>query len=526
MKSRCGILVSLCAFFGVIDAAHATGFTDLGDDIVARDKTEVKLDGYLRTRGTAYGNLDLDRGPTPSGQLLFPVSQADPNAQWLTHWDMRLRTDVSVYAPGQMLAVKARFDALDNLALGSLPNGVPSASTSQLPPSQALTIKRAYGEVLLPFGILSAGRMGNQWGLGMLANGGDCLDCDSGDAADRIALVTPLAGHIFAVAYDFSAIGPLQGTTTNPAHAVDVEPSVDVRTVTLAAMQYKDTLVRERRRKADRVTAEYGVYYTHRWQNNDIPASYLPVASPTPITSAQVMHRGFTADGVDFWGRLTLPSARIEAEVAYLVANVDQASLLPGALLRDPVSSHQLGAALQSDVGAPEDRFGFGLDAGYASGDSAPGFGVNTPANATQPKPGDLDGPQASPPNDKTVDNFRFHPDYRIDQILFREIIGTVTDAAYVRPHAKARIAGFTSSALVASVSGVGSMAIYASSTPGGKQPLGIEIDPTIAYVAREGFFAALEGGVLFPLSGLDNPDLHMNAKPAALGRLRLAYRF
>ena len=52
---------------------------------------------------------------------------------------------------------------------------------------------------------------------------------------------------------------------------------------------------------------------------------------------------------------------------------------------------------------------------------------------------GQLDGPQANLPRDHTVDNFRFHPDYHIDQILFREIIGTVTDAIYVRPHVRAR---------------------------------------------------------------------------------------
>jgi uncharacterized protein (TIGR04551 family) len=521
--TACGVAL---AIQGASVTAFATGFTDIGDDIVARDKAEVKLDGYLRTRGNAYGNLDLDRGATPSGQVLFPVSQADPNAQWLTHWDMRLRTDVAIYAPGQMLAVKARFDALDNLALGSVPNGSPAASTTQNSPTQALALKRAYGEVLLPFGILAAGRMGSHWGLGMLTNGGDCLDCDSGDAADRIALVTPVAGHIFALAYDFSAIGPLSGTTTNPTHTVDVEPSVDVRTITFAGMQYKDEATRERRRKADKTTAEYGAYVSHRWQNNDIPASYLAVSSPAPITSAQVMHRGYQATALDAWGRLTLPGARVEAEMAYLIATVDQPSLLPGALLKHGVTSHQFGAALQSEIGRPEDRFGFGIDAGYASGDNAPGFGVNTPANSTQPKAGDLDGPQSNGTSDRTVDNFRFHPDYRIDQILFREIIGTVTDAAYLRPHVRARVAGFQSSAIVATLAGIGSTAIYAQSTPGGQKPLGIELDPQIAYVAREGFFAALEGGVLFPLAGLDNPDLHKNAKPAALGRIRLAYRF
>jgi uncharacterized protein (TIGR04551 family) len=151
---------------------------------------------------------------------------------------------------------------------------------------------------------------------------------------------------------------------------------------------------------------------------------------------------------------------------------------------------------------------------------------VNTPANATQPKPGDLDGPQANPPYDNRVDNFRFHPDYRIDQILFREIIGTVTDAAYLRPHVRAKIVSWPSAALTASLAGVASTAIYASSTPGNARPLGIELDPQIAYSGREGLFVALEGGALFPLAGLDNPELHLNAKMAGLVRLRIAYLF
>ena len=41
---------------------------------------------------------------------------------------------------------------------------------------------------------------------------------------------------------------------------------------------------------------------------------------------------------------------------------------------------------------------------------------------------------------DNRIDNFRFHSDYRVDRILFREIIGTVTDAMYAKPHARLRL--------------------------------------------------------------------------------------
>lgn len=498
-NARAGALVVIL-FAG---RAEATGFTDVGNDITPREKPEIKLDGYLRTRGEALYNLDLDRGPTPSGATLFPVSKSDPTAKTLTYWDMRLRTDIAVYAPGGMVAVKARIDVLDNLGLGSVPDGIPSASTTQKPANDALRVKRAYGEALLPFGLLAAGRMGSHWGLGILTHGGDCLDCDSGDAADRIGFLAPIAGHILAAAYDFSATGPTAARGIQ-GRAVGFEPTTDVRSVTFAFLNFRDDAARARRKKAGKSTFEYGSYLAHRWQKNDVPAAYLPLAQPIPITSAQVMSRGFHATAVDGWARFSSPMFRIEAEAVYLTAAVDQASLLPGVLLKNPVTSSQVGAALETDVGRVEDAFGFGIDGGYASGDR--------------------DRP--SPPFHNTVNNFRFHPDYRIDRILFREIIGSVTDALYVKPHVKLRIVRAASGAITASIAAIASSAIYASSTPGGQKPLGIEVDPTLSWESRDGFHVALEHAILFPLGGFDNPELHLAAKPAQLLRLRLAYVF
>jgi hypothetical protein len=95
-----------------------------------------------------------------------------------------------------------------------------------------------------------------------------------------------------------------------------------------------------------------------------------------------------------------------------------------------------------------------------------------------------------------------------------------------VKPHVKLRIARAASGTVTASVAAIASSAIYASSTPGRQKPLGIEIDPTLAWDSRDGFHVALEHAILFPLGGFDNPDLHLSAKPAQLLRLRLAYVF
>jgi uncharacterized protein (TIGR04551 family) len=504
-------------------SAQATGFSDHGQDLRAEPESVFDLDGYLRMRGTLLHNLDLDRGTTPSGEVAYPVPIDDPTGQNLTTADMRLRTDLAAYWPTGGMAVKARLDFLDNVALGSSPEPNPSAAVRQEP--GIITVRRAWGEVLTPFGLLAAGRMGSHWGLGLLANGGDCDDCDSGDAADRVAFITPLLGHLWAVAYDFSASGPFVPARSE-AHTIDLAPSANVHTITVAMLRYESDQSRRRRRRANKWTPEYGAYASHRWQHNDVPATYLPTAQPVAIDSGQVMPRGYVATAVDLWLRVTGKYARIELEAAYLHAQVDQASLIPGVLFREPVTSNQLGAALELELGDTDGWLLGGVAAGFASGDRAPGFGAFPALGAASPRAGDIDGPQARPPIDNSVDNFRFHPDYRVDRILFREIIGTVTDAGYVRPHVDLALARSRVGDLIFTLAAVASFAVFTESTPGGKRPLGVEIDPTLRYRSPIGFEAALEQATFLPLAGMDNPAQGIDAGAAQLWRLRLIYGF
>ncbi|MEW6430437.1 MAG: TIGR04551 family protein [Myxococcota bacterium] len=511
--------------------AFASGLADHGEDLFKREETTVKLEGFFRVRGDLLHNLDLDRGTTPSGRPLFAVSLGDPTAQELLVTDMRLRTDVAIYAPFAAAAVKVRLDVLDDLVLGSTPAlspgtgaaPTPAASPGQLP-NTLFRLKRAYGEVLTPIGYFAAGRMGNGWGLGMYANGGDCLDCNLGDQADRVAFVTPVLGHLWAFAYDFSAVGPTQ-PRKDSQRALVFDPSTNVSSFTFALMNVKSQQARDRRRKAGRWTLEYGAYLSYRWQKNDVPEAYLVVSEPRALTPASVMERGFRAGVVDGWIRFQTPMLRVEAEGAVVMAESAQASLIPGVLLRDPVQAFQAGAALEVQVGTEEDTFTGGLNAGFASGDPAPGFGAFPPSGST-PIAGELDAPQVNVPRDTRVDNFRFHPDYRIDRVLFAEIVGTVTDAFYVKPWARARLLQFTSSQLGLKVDGTFTRALFASSTPGGDAALGLELHAALSWDSKDGFDVLAEYAVLFPFAGFDNPAQGLSAQPAQLARVRLAWRF
>lgn len=496
-----------------------------------REATEIVVHGGLRARAVEYYNLDLDRGLDSRGQPVFPVPLG--GGQELDGADLRARTDVAIYAPGVGVAVKSRIDWLDNVALGGQPdlgNGSPATSSGQRP--STVVVRRAWAEALTPFGTLAVGRMGASFGLGIAANGGDCEDCDHSDSADRVAFVSPIAGHLLAVAYDYASTGPFTQSKDN-GHAIGVEPSDHAGGPTLAILRVHSPAALARRAAAGMVTLEYAGYVSRRTQDRDVPASYLPTATArTTVSSDDLVARGFAATAAGGWLRVSSSRVRIEAELAYLHASLENPSLVPGTVITQPVTSSQLGMALESDIGLGQDAHAHrpsafvGLDAGYASGDSAPGFGAFPTLGEGPAQPGALDGPQANPPSDRTVDNFRFHPDYHVDQILFREIIGTITDAIYVRPHVRATVFTVGTGRLELGAALIASWAVEAASTPSGQKALGVELDPEVRYVSRDGFAATFDYGVFLPGAAFDNPTDNLTAKPAQIVRVRLGFGF
>ncbi len=489
--------------------------------LAPREHVQLVIHGGLRFRETSLWNLDLDRGLDARGLPIAPVPLG--GGQRVTAGDLRARTDIAAYAPGVGVSVKARIDWLDNLPVGGDPdlvNGSPATAPGQRP--AAVVVRRAWAEALTPLGVLAAGRMGAHFGLGITANGGDCEECDKGDVADRVAFVAPIAEHLLAVAYDVASRGPFT-RSRDGGHAIALEPADAATGWTLAALQVHSPAALARRAAAGRTSLEYGAYLARRTQDQDVPASYLPTATPRDaFTSDDLVARGFSATTTGGWLRLSSARLRIEAEVAYARARIDQPSLIPGAALTVPVTSSQLGAALESELTLGGTQLG--VKAGYASGDDAPGFGAFPGADEAAPSAGAFDGPQADLPRDRTVDNFRFNADYRIDEILFREIIGTITDAVYLRPSARTTLLAVGSGRLEAALAVIASWAVKATSTPGGARALGVEFDPELRYASRDGFAASVVFAALLPGAGFDGTNLE--ATPAYALRARLYWVF
>ena len=82
---------------------------------------------------------------------------------------------------------------------------------------------------------------------------------------------------------------------------------------------------------------------------------------------------------------------------------------------------------LASELRLYRDALFVGFETGGATGDQAeaPGQYLNYRWHFVQ-----------QPTGDHTMNDFHFSPDYHVDEILFRHILGTVTNAVYIKPQA------------------------------------------------------------------------------------------
>lgn len=500
----------------------APGVTPINDPVRATadtPDTRIRLTGFFRGRGDLGYNWDLGRGPTPTLPSLWPLPYIDNGATHLqTNADMRLRVDATVEV-GWGVSLHARAHVLDNLRAGSLPTGdLAGGSITQRGPDQPIDVRQVYGQVLLPFGVLTAGRMGAlvDWGTGFFLNSGNGLDDDYGDVGDRVAFTTPLAGLLWTALYEISATGPASDAVRPDIRpAFDLDRRDDVRTVAFAVARYNSPATRNRLLRAHRNTLEFGLIGSYRWQSYDINATDVPSARTALV-------RDLSAFVGDAWVRTDVGRFTFEGEFAFVGFRIGNASLDPAAMLNVAVTGRQYGGVLRADYRGGE-RFFARLEFGFASGDDRPGFGARTLAQSGQP--GDLDGLQfdlTRTPRDVNVQNFRFHPNYRVDLIMWRRLIGTVTDAAYLRPMFRYRLAPM----LTAEAAVITSFAMEPNSTPSGKSPLGVETDVGLIYEQEHGFVMRVDYGILLPLSGFDNVVSHLTPSPAHAVHAVAAWRF
>lgn len=507
------------------------------------------LDGYFRFRGQLMVNFDVTDGLDASSYSLFPRPLQDPAGRdTLDTANMRLRLEPTLNV-SEYLRVRAQVDVLDNQVLGSStsrlyddpasPYPVPFYGSSRAVAEgdpradrPAISAKRVWAEVQTPVGLLSFGRMPSEWGLGILANAGGGIDDDFGDTVDRVQFAlppvsTPLGRLAFVPILDFDSEGVLYGDSRfggiGQGQPIDAESGDDGRTYGLkvARLDTED----EVRRKLERneASVNYGAYYNYRTQRWFYPNWNTDGFGGSYGDTDEAVHRSAYAHMADVWFRWLTPRLRVEAEVAGIYGHVAN----PSDVVADPLPEillRQWGGSLVAEYKVAPNKVTLGAELGAASGDDAPGFG-NVPsrqmAGTVFATPyGSVEGAQWREGTDRTIRNFRFNPAYRVDLVLWRHVLGQVTDAAYLKPTLRWDI--FPGLRLDAAI--IYSRALFSESTPSaaidpvitdpntastapvadkGSADLGIEVDASLTYTSGDGFQAFFQWGVLQPLEGL-----------------------
>jgi uncharacterized protein (TIGR04551 family) len=506
----------------------------------------LEFDGYFRFRYDFFNNLDLgtyDRG-TNTGPVSSslqapptPICNTDPacaNARGagssLGTANMRLRLEPTLRVH-EDVQIKMQVDVLDNLVLGSTPDGFPQNPISPLlgfsqgqnAPSDgrnalfdSIRVKRVWAEVMTPLGQLRVGRMPSHWGMGLLANEGRGLDSDFGDSNDRIMFATKIAGHYIVPAFDWAVSGPtsqVPGWMQGQPFDRDQRDDVDQYILAVARRDSDDEI--KEKLSNDELVINYGAYGVYREQALDA-GNFFAAGDPADGSAARdLIVRDLNLWAYSVWFKLLWRKLEVEVEHAGILGKVGNTQVA------GRFGDADVAADLAMFAGAARFEYKLLNDAlrlhfltVFASGDRQPGWGV-TPLQ-TSPGAGSWDGNQNE---DGSITNFRVDPDFHVDLIFWRQLVGMVTDAIVFRPGVQYN---FTDG-LGARLDLVYSRAWFAESTPSAgfvvpttatddavaaaRAPdanLGLETDLKLFYASDDGFHAWLEYGLFVPFAGLD----------------------
>lgn len=511
------------------------------------------LDGYFRLRPNLYYQFDLGK---PLDKRMFPSPRGSEKTQ--AGADMRMRLEPT-FNISEEVRIKAQFDILDNIELGSLPlagntdgynlfdifnDGQSSPKSGLNALKDSIGVRELYGEVSTPVGLLRFGRMTANWGLGILRNDGNCMECDYGDVVDRVMFVTqPFEGFYVTPMFEFNSEGRYAYPNGTQSEPVDMSNADDSHSFVLAVARRDTPQQIKAKLDNNQGVFNYGLHFswrTERYTTDGNPQS--PVLQPdgTVGTGSGYIARNATLYIPDVWLRYEEKNFRLEFEAAAYLGSIGNRQNTPETpSASDPSQNQSLtvanfGGAAVGEYRLLNGKFNIQLELGFASGDRAPGFGAKPgklgSGTGGFTQPGDVDGPQYACGSagcaDGAIRNFRFNPAYRVDNILWRELIGTVTDSFYAKPTLRYTLTpGFDIFG-----SAIYSQAIYAESTPSfTNTPLGIETDLGAKYETEDGFVARVDWSVLFPLSGLQDLNSGLVAeelKPAHAVRGTIGIRF
>jgi len=453
---------------------------------------------------------------------------------------LRFRYEPTLHL-SESVQIRTQLDLLDNLVLGSTPDGaggradVPLVffSDSQASPgaggqalADSLAVKAVYAWWSLPLGELTVGRMPDAWGLGMVNNAGQGEDDDFGDYRDRVQFLTQFMGIYAQASLDWISEGATTASPDQPfgqARDLDQLDDADQWTFSVFRRPRSEQELAVRLKDLDEYRLpvfDYGLRFSYRSQEwsseqQNLPGSQSRQLVPLPELTAQaqaafdaydyaLVRRDATLYMPDLWLRFEWKPVRqhylrFELESALGFGTIGESTIDPQQELETERDILLFGLAAEAQYRYRS--FDFGLQAGLATGDRRTGFGVLAGSRL----------PDAESTED--LGAFFFDRDYHVGSILFREILGTVTNAWYLAPSFEydfidtagerlgAKASLLFARALEADVEESGEQRIPVTyGTPSGEHNLGVELGAGLFFTQKDSFTLRLDYGVLFPM--------------------------
>ncbi|MCB9740900.1 MAG: TIGR04551 family protein [Deltaproteobacteria bacterium] len=532
---------------------------------VGRSYPYVELHGYFRFRPDLISNGHLGQAVSsslPQYPVITASSIKPPLSRWPQNNDasngfsakvgnareedsvsgatMRLRLQPTIHV-AETVRLRLTVDVFDNYTFGANPDysgalarpDVPLVAFGMSTTPGSVRVVEAYGEWKTLLGLIRVGRQASNWGLGVLANGGMGstwdggrplphfyggnlgpaaglgYDADFGNYSDRAAFVTKVKGTYVAAFWDFISQGSLAYDPFRvDGVAYDMENGDDVNQWGLAIFRkpVSEEEIAERRRDLNdlrKSVLDWGFYGIYRTQDLDTNATKAAPSQhdATDAPKLTLLPRNAWVFAGDFWARFERRpslSTRIvaEAEAVYLRGHIEDASPIGDASTQKTKEIEMWGGALKSAW--QSDNITVSFDAGVASGDDTRCFGVYGAGNCG------LDTASGDP--NKQITGFKFHRNYRVDSLLFRDVIGAVTNTWYIKPtfgltrqpwYAADELLGFDLGVLHAG-------AMNAEGTPGNGSTLGTEMEVRAFIGARNLYLAQVTFSYLLPGDALD----------------------
>ena len=444
--------------------------------------------------------------------------------------------------------------------------------------TDSIVVKRAYGHIRFGWGLdIKFGRMPHMWGMGIVANDGNGyyrgdksdivrqLDMDYGDSVDSLRLGFDFGKdrrntHTLELSWDWAATGPttsqLLGSSWNSGNRVGQEFSAErydnVYQWRASILRRDDPAMLQRKLALGRPVVNYGAIVWLRSQAVDRVTGSPGLGDglgTNPTWGESNTDDGLGRHGValgngdldevgdnglqnyanllmrrraliltpDIWARVNWKTLRVELEASGVIGRMyerdlgrgpsetgfDYARINSNNLTRRGFL--QLGYALEFKYGLFKDRFHLGLDHGFASGDPSGSFNPQSP--------------RITDSADSRFTNFRFNPAYMQDLLLFRELLGTASNAAYFKPWLAFY---FFDNNFSGRLDIEYAIAHQRLATFGQKTNTGLELDAAFRYHdQQEPIFVQLQYGVMFPFGAFNRDP---NAYPTAQNNGCLLY--